>query len=120
MPVATTYPAQSPKHGCGPRRSRTVDPKAIMRKLALRPGDLTAIIGGPPCQGFSESNRRTRTLDNPRNHLYQQFLDVVDVMRPAWFVLENVAGLRTLGGGEVLQAIIGMPRISATRRSVAN
>ena len=105
--VATTYRHNHRNTDVVQEDLRTVDPKAIMRKLALRPGDLTAIIGGPPCQGFSESNRRTRTLDNPRNHLYQQFLDVVDVMRPAWFVLENVAGLRTLGGGEVLQAIIG-------------
>ena len=82
-----------------------MDPHECLERRALRPGDLTALIGGPPCQGFSESNRRTRTLENPQNHLYRHFLRYVEVMRPAWFVMENVAGLLTLQKGKVLEWI---------------
>ena len=39
-----------------------LDPKEIASRVAIRSGDLAVIFGGPPCQGFSESNRRTRTL----------------------------------------------------------
>ena len=87
-----------------------LDPLTIARRAALRRGDLTAIIGGPPCQGFSESNRRTRTLENPHNILYRQFFRYVASLRPIWFVFENVAGLRTLASGLVLDAIMAEAR----------
>ena len=83
-----------------------LDPLIIARRLALRRSDLTAIIGGPPCQGFSESNRRTRALENPQNALYRQFFRYVALLRPVWFVFENVVGLRTLASGTVLDAIV--------------
>lgn len=85
---------------------RNLDPLICLQRLGLSPGDVTALIGGPPCQGFSESNRRTRTLNNPKNYLYQEFLRFLKVMQPAWFVLENVAGLCTLARGVMLQHII--------------
>jgi DNA (cytosine-5)-methyltransferase 1 len=104
--VATTYRHNLTNVDLVEENIQKVDPKAQLRKLGLRAGDLTILIGGPPCQGFSESNRRTRTTENPLNHLYREFLRFLDVIQPAWFVLENVAGLRTVGGGELLQAIL--------------
>lgn len=83
-----------------------LDPGEVAKRSSIRRGDLTVIFGGPPCQGFSESNRRTRTLENPRNHLYRQFFRYVESLEPHWFVLENVAGLKTLADGAVLEAII--------------
>ncbi|QDT66662.1 DNA (cytosine-5-)-methyltransferase [Calycomorphotria hydatis] len=83
-----------------------LDPLTVARRASIRRGDLTLLFGGPPCQGFSESNRRTRTLENPRNHLYRQFFRYVAALEPQWFVLENVAGLKTLADGAVLSSII--------------
>ena len=40
-----------------------------------RPIDL--IVGGPPCQGFSMANRQ-RLIDDPRNHLYKEFVALLD------------------------------------------
>ena len=85
---------------------RSFTPESVLDRLGIRPGDLTVLLGGPPCQGFSESNRRTRTIDNPRNYLYREFLRVLRVTRPAWFVLENVAGLKTLDKGRLLNDIL--------------
>lgn len=85
---------------------RDLDPQFCMQRLGLRPGDVTALIAGPPCQGFSESNRRTRTLSNPRNHLYLEVIRFLREMVPDWFVLENVAGLRTLARGVMLRKIV--------------
>lgn len=82
-----------------------LDPRACMRSIGIRPRDLTVLIAGLPCQGFSESNRRTRTLENPRNHLYSEFVRFLGAMRPQWFVVENVAGMRTLCGGTILDAL---------------
>ena len=67
-------------------------------------------LAGRLVRDFSESNRRTRTLDNPRNHYYLEFFHFVDAMRPRWFVLENVAGLRTLAEGLLLQNIVDRGR----------
>ena len=89
-----------------------VDPNDCLARIGVEREGLTALIGGPPCQGFSESNRRTRTLDNPRNHYYVEFFRFLDAMRPLWFVLENVAGLKTLAGGLLLQNILDRGRMA--------
>lgn len=62
------------------------------------------IIGGPPCQGFSTVG--TRDVADPRNGLYLEFWRMVDEMRPNFFVIENVRGLLTLGGGVFQQDIV--------------
>ena len=85
---------------------RRLDPHECLRRIGLRPGDLSLVMGGLPCQGFSESNRRTRTLENPKNHLYEDLLRFVSAMRPAWVAVENVAGLRTVSQGEILRRIL--------------
>ena len=36
-------------------------------------GDIDIVVGGPPCQGFSEANRQ-RVIDDPRNKLYKYFI----------------------------------------------
>lgn len=104
--AAATYRHNHPEVDLLQEDIRNLDPLACLERLGLRPGDVTALIGGPPCQGFSESNRRTRTLANPKNHLYQEFLRFLKVLQPAWFVLENVAGLRTLARGVILRSIV--------------
>lgn len=47
-----------------------------------------AVVGGPPCQGFS--NLGARNPDDPRNLLWREYARVVRLARPAVFVLENV------------------------------
>jgi DNA (cytosine-5)-methyltransferase 1 len=67
---------------------------------------IDVIVGGPPCQGFSQarqadgSNSGDRIIDDPRRHLYRQFLKFVDHFKPKVFVMENVLGIRTASGGE--------------------
>lgn len=46
------------------------------------------VVGGPPCQGFS--NLGTRDSRDPRNSLWRRYVDVLETVRPAVFVLENV------------------------------
>ncbi|EHQ99917.1 DNA cytosine methyltransferase [Bradyrhizobium sp. WSM471] len=60
------------------------------------------VFGGPPCQGFSTSNQRTRTRANPSNWLFLEFLRVVDLLGPEWLVFENVAGIVHTEGGYFL------------------
>ena len=58
----------------------------------LRFSKPSIVVGGPPCQGFSEANRQ-RLIDDPRNHLYKSFVEVVQKTQPPFFVMENVKGM---------------------------
>ena len=48
--------------------------------------DELVVFGGPPCQGFSWSNLKTRRLDNDANWLFLEFVRVLNHLRPTWFV----------------------------------
>ena len=57
------------------------------------------IFGGPPCQGFSTSNQRTRGEGNEKNWLYRAFVRLVGQVLPDWVVFENVRGILETEGG---------------------
>lgn len=65
----------------------------------------SALIGGPPCQGFSYAG--FRDPDDARSDLAVAFLDFVDALNPESVVLENVEGLLTSRGGKVLKELLG-------------
>jgi DNA (cytosine-5)-methyltransferase 1 len=59
---------------------------------------IDVIIGGPPCQGFSEANRNKKN-DDTRNKLFFQFLKFVDLAQPKVVIIENVRGIVTQNNG---------------------
>ena len=65
---------------------------------------LNIVAGGFPCQGFSMAGNRI--VDDPRNSLYKEMLEIVKTLQPDWVICENVKGLRTMLGGKVEQKII--------------
>lgn len=67
-------------------------PEQLLRDLHLKPGELDLLVGGPPCQSFSTAGRRG-TVTDPRGTLIWHFLRFVDVLRPRFFLMENVRGL---------------------------
>ena len=66
----------------------------------------TIVFGGPPCQGFSSSNQRTRNMMNPNNWMYLEFLRVAQIWDPDWIVIENVKGIGETMKGFFLAEII--------------
>lgn len=64
------------------------------------------MFGGPPCQGFSTSNQRTRSSANPLNWLYQEYVRLVGEVMPDWLVFENVRGLLETEGGRFLDYVL--------------
>jgi len=67
------------------------------------------IIGGPPCQGFSMAGARIRKngfIEDPRNYLFKHYFNIVKIIRPKVFVIENVKGIQTLNDGEIFNEII--------------
>jgi DNA (cytosine-5)-methyltransferase 1 len=63
------------------------------------------VFGGPPCQGFSWSNARTRNTENNSNWLFKEFLRVVRTVEPAWVVFENVQGIVDTAQGVFLRQL---------------
>lgn len=63
-----------------------------------------AVIGGPPCQGFSTAGMRNS--EDPRNRLIFNYLRLVEEIRPRWFIFENVEGLLTSGQGTAISSLL--------------
>jgi DNA (cytosine-5)-methyltransferase 1 len=57
----------------------------------------TVLIGGPPCQAFSQVRNHTRMIEDPRNSLYREFVDILKQTLPPSFVVENVTGMDQMG-----------------------
>jgi DNA (cytosine-5)-methyltransferase 1 len=65
--------------------------KALLEAAGLKKGELTGLVGGPPCQGFSYMGRRQES--DPRNDLFGHFFRLVAETRPAFYIAENVPGI---------------------------
>jgi DNA (cytosine-5)-methyltransferase 1 len=61
------------------------DIKSVMRRQIPR---ADVVIGGPPCQGFS--NLGSKDINDPRNQLWREYLRIVGIAKPKVFVIENV------------------------------
>lgn len=70
-------------------------------------GKVTAIIGGPPCQGFSQKGQR-KSINDPRNFLFRYYFEVVKRVKPKYFVIENVPNLLTTENGLFKDEIIDL------------
>lgn len=68
----------------------------------VKPNEPLLLFGGPPCQGFSTSNQKTRTSANSNNWLFLEYMRFVKDLEPDWVVFENVKGLKETEGGAFL------------------
>lgn len=90
-----------------------LSPKDFSEKVSLgrRP---EVIIGGPPCQTFSTIGRakirHVRGCDksDPRNYLFQEYLNYVKFFEPEIFIMENVPQLKTRFGGTLFERLIDL------------
>lgn len=83
------------------------DIKNVDNNNIFKKNDATVIIGGPPCQGFSMAGARIRKgfIDDPRNYLFKHYFNVVKIVRPKIFIIENVKGILTMKGGQIFNEI---------------
>jgi len=69
----------------------SADYAAIQQKY----GSIDVVIGGPPCQGFSNANRQKNHAISKNNMLVKQYLRAILELHPKAFVMENVSMLRS-------------------------
>lgn len=69
--------------------------KADYADIQRRYGPIDVVIGGPPCQGFSNANRQKNTAISQNNMLVKQYMRAILELQPKAFVMENVSMLRS-------------------------
>ncbi len=69
----------------------------IHRHLLDISAGVDVVVGGPPCQGFSQVRNHARLIDDPKNSLYREFVRLVGELEPQAFVMENVPGMAQMG-----------------------
>lgn len=79
-------------------------PASYLRRVAGI-SSAAIVIGGPPCQAFSQAGRQKADEDE-RGRLVFEFLRFIGDLRPTYFVMENVANLRGVSGGQLYAAVV--------------
>lgn len=114
-PAARTHELNFPSALTLQRDLTKFGPDDLAEIIGERPRGLLAIVGGPPCQGWSRAGRgKLRSLDttarsllnDPRNRLYRRYLEFVDRFRPPICVMENVPGMLSIEGTNVADSIL--------------
>lgn len=78
----------------------------FMDNLLQKIGDkkIDVVCGGPPCQSFSLAGKRKKF--DKKDDLFSHYLEVIKILRPKYFVMENVKGILTKEGGKIKDLII--------------
>lgn len=77
---------------------------AIKREILEASKGAEVVVGGPPCQAFSQVRNHVRIIDDPRNALYKEFVKIVAAIEPKAFLMENVTGIDQMGFREQIVA----------------
>lgn len=101
--IANTYSMNHPEVEVIVDDIRNIDRSGVFKEK-----EADVIIGGPPCQGFSMAGARIRNgfIDDPRNYLFKHYFNVVKMVKPKAFVMENVKGIMTMQDGKIFEEII--------------
>ena len=70
----------------------------------LKHQQVDVVCGGPPCQSFSLAGKRKKF--DKKDDLFAHYLNVIRVLRPKYFVMENVKGILTKEGGKIKEMIL--------------
>lgn len=74
-----------------------------LMQIVEQSGGVDVVMGGPPCQGFS--NAGLRMIDDPRNSLYKNFVQMVQLTDPPILLMENVEGIMSINKGKTFLEI---------------
>jgi DNA (cytosine-5)-methyltransferase 1 len=103
--LTSSYAINFPKTKLFLRDIGTLTGKEV---LSDAKSEIAGIFGGPPCQGFSDIGRRSKS--DPRRKLLGHFFRIVAEAQPSFFVMENVRGLAYADARPVLDEALGLVR----------
>lgn len=99
--IAKSYQLNHPKTKVYDEDISTIN----LNELKNNHQNIDVIVGGPPCQGFSQKGKRL-SINDERNFYFRKFIETVEVFRPKYFVLENVPNILTTANGFFKKEII--------------
>jgi len=105
-PMAIAYSLNHPNVKMYNKDIKDFSVADLTRDLGLQKGDIDLVVGGPPCQAYSTVGKRL--IDDPRGKLFQEYYRILSELRPKVFVFENVKGLLSMCGGELVKTIISL------------
>jgi len=76
----------------------------ILDSINAERDEVDVLIGGPPCQGFSTVGKRK--AKDERNKLFEEYVRLVDFIRPKIFVMENVTGILNIENGDFFKNVL--------------
>lgn len=115
------------------RRVAPIEVLRLLAKFDITPGKLDCLIGGPPCEGFSQnrslnsggkttpgvSSRTHKFIDDPRNQLFKWFIQLAESLQPSVLLIENVPDIVRHRDGatmnEILQALSSAGYVASAR-----
>jgi DNA (cytosine-5)-methyltransferase 1 len=103
--VATFNSNIAPVAFLGDMNSDEVQDRLVDSASKRRGSSRMALVGGPPCQGFSTGGNR-RTSDDARNSLHKRYSSLLARIRPDIFVFENVLGLLSMDKGQFVAGLL--------------
>ena len=83
--------------------------KQILEAIGMERGEVDAVVGGPPCQGFSRAGKQN--IMDPRNSLVFEFAKMVLEIYPKTMVMENVPNIVNMVTPEGLPVVDALCRI---------
>lgn len=104
--MAEAYSLNHPKVKVYAEDIKEFNAGKIEKDLNIKPNEIDIIIGGPPCQAYSTIGKRL--IDDPKGKLFQEYYRVLKEFNPELFLFENVKGLLSMQGGELLKTIISL------------
>lgn len=106
--LAALYKKNHRRHGANieviTEDARALNLDEVLTRFSIEPGQLSYLIGGSPCQGYSTIGKRE--LHDERNALIFEFPRYLRRLKPAAFLIENVPGFVTFDGGKRLERLL--------------
>lgn len=102
-PMAQAYTANHPDVRMYNKDIKDFGIKDLRADLGIQAGDIDLIVGGPPCQAYSTVGKRF--IDDPRGKLFLEYFRILSEVKPKMFVYENVKGLLSMQGGNLIKQI---------------
>lgn len=87
------------------RDIQLVPSEELMELAAVDEGETALVVGGTPCQPFSNAGKQ-KGIDDPRGILFEQFVRVIGDLKPRAFLLENVPNIMSVNKGASFRAVI--------------
>lgn len=85
---------------------RDIQVKELLQLAGLKKGEASLVVGGAPCQPFSNIGKKEGAQDEKNGDLFLEFVRIVKGVNPKAFIFENVAGITQEKHSQVIQYMV--------------